>query len=163
MRGFVIIESRYASRNLIDESGILNSVMNLRLNKGQDIGDHVALMEAKFTELAAIEDVVSKSMKVAMLISSFLYRRKYRAVLVLINNMKTREAVWEYVTMIFIKEQQTLKPRRSRIVTMPNFHEIMVAALSRRSNRMKNGGFSKEIKCFKCGKRAHCKKLYTGE
>lgn len=85
------------------------------MRKGDDVGDHITLMETKFARPAEKNDNVGKSMKLSAFISSFSDLDEYNAVSVSINNNKIQEATWKYVTMMFKEEQKRQRTRKSEV------------------------------------------------
>lgn len=87
-----ILHTSYVSTNLINKLGVLNSLQNIKMEKGDDVGDHIASMETKFVRFVAKNESVCESMKVAILIWSFPDLDKYTAVSAPINTMKAKSS-----------------------------------------------------------------------
>lgn len=64
------LQSRYTGRTLVVRLRVLNSLLNMKMMKGEPIGEHTSKIESKFSRLASKIDPVSESMQDAILVLS---------------------------------------------------------------------------------------------
>lgn len=81
---------------------VLNSLLDTKLQRKVDMGNHVLLLESRFSRLATIGSVMEEQMKVAILISSISMSTEYIAVIASVCTIREEKETWEYVSMIFI-------------------------------------------------------------
>lgn len=84
--------------------GVLNIFFNMRLSSEDDMGHLIALKETKLCRLACKEDAVSRSMKVAIFISSLSDLTEYAPVSASMNAMENNEVTWNHVRMMITEE-----------------------------------------------------------
>lgn len=100
---------RYAGKYLIIKLEVLNRLLNIKLKREEQMGDHIASMETKFLRLASKNDPVSVSMRVALLVSSLSDLPKCIAITASTSTMNGNEASCSYVSKTFIQEEEAQK------------------------------------------------------
>lgn len=85
----------------------------MKLKSGEDVGNHIAQMETKFSELASMNVSVGELMEVAILVSSLFGPPEYAAISASKSSMRANNASCNYVSMNFTEEQPRQKIQQS--------------------------------------------------
>lgn len=109
--------------------------------------DYNAKMETTFVRLACMDDPVSESMQVALLVSSLSHLTEYAAIIASINSRTERDLTWNYVSMTLLEEQERYRGRRWPEDTESNMGTLMFMRV--RYNKKKTMRF------YNCGKVGH--------
>lgn len=89
---------------MVNKLSLYDLLLNTRLRKEADMGDHVRQMESQFSRLAATGSNIEESKHVAIFISYFADLKEYTPTIASINIMPENGVTWNYVSMIFIEE-----------------------------------------------------------
>lgn len=65
------LQVQYAGKTVINKHGLLNILLNIKRNKEYKVGGHIATIKTMISRMAAMDDQVSDSIEVAILVSSF--------------------------------------------------------------------------------------------
>lgn len=64
------LQTRYASKSPINELSVLNNLRNTKVRISANMGDHISYPAAQYWRLVSMHWTVSKSMKIALVLSS---------------------------------------------------------------------------------------------
>lgn len=97
---------RYAGKILINKLVVLNILLSMKMKKEEQMSDHIAKLETRFARLAAMNDTVSESMQVAILVSSLLNLPEDPDIIASINTKNADEITRNYVSTTHIQKQE---------------------------------------------------------
>lgn len=86
------LQARYIRETLINNLGVFNSLLNFKLNRKEQMANHIESMETTCSRLAALKDLVSESMQVAIQHFSLSNPPQYPSITASICTTKENEA-----------------------------------------------------------------------
>lgn len=97
------LQTRYASKTFMTILGVLKSLLNIRLKRGEQLDDHIARMGTKFVRLASMDDLLPRSVQMGLLVSSLSNLAEYSATMASINTRAEGEMNCIYCSMILLQ------------------------------------------------------------
>lgn len=139
---------RYAGKTVANQLSVLTTLMNLKLERHQDVGDHVAELEGLVNRLAGMDMDITEPMQVAIFLVSLSNLSEYASTVSSIKTLEPDVATWSYVTMRIIDEQKALKGN----VTMDKSSDGK-SVLSMRSGEKSTA--HEDLVCWECNQPGH--------
>lgn len=118
------------------------------------MGNHILLLASRFSRLTAMRFIVEEQMEVAILFSSFSMATEYSAVRASVCIISVKNAIWEYLSMLFIEKQKRFQVNRTSQILLPQVG-LGKLALSKRRSRVLGCGQKNNARCIKSGAKSH--------
>lgn len=119
------------------------------MKRKQLMTDHYAMMETKLSRPTGLEDPGRVSIYVVIVVSSLSNLQKYAAFTVLINTIKKKEAIWNYVSMTFTLQQKKHKMQNIGVKGMDTDVGTLATSVSNMAVRNKTSSGQKgSVRCY---------------
>lgn len=101
------LHDKYACRTMINELGVLNTLINMSHKVNENMRDQAASPECQLTKFAIIQVIIEMSMRVGNILSFFANLQAYTLIIISINTMSENMTIWNYITMVLIEERES--------------------------------------------------------
>lgn len=82
------MQTGYAGKTLINNLGVVNSLLNPKIRREEQMGEHIAKVGTKFSRLTAMIEPGSESVRGAIFVSSLSNLPEYAAITASSNTIK---------------------------------------------------------------------------
>ena len=139
---------RYAGKTVANQISVLTALMNLKAEKGTDMGDHVSSIESLVNRLASMGMEIAEPMQVAILLVSLSNLNEYNGTVSSIKTMDPKSSTWANVSMRIIEEQ-----KQSKVGEENEKESYSKAILATKRNQSR--ATRKDVMCWECNRKGH--------